>query len=102
MLTSTDIDGEIVEIEGVESGTGSVMIYMNGVGNPIGFEWKLNENDQFILTANLNVLDWGLDQALGALNTVCLEKHTGKDGVNKLWPEVEVTVFTSLKKEPLS
>jgi hypothetical protein len=102
MLNPTLIYGKIKDIEGSENGNGNVLIRMNGVEKLIPFDWKVNENNQFILTTKLNVLDWNLDQALEILNTVCLEKHTGKDKVNKLWPDVEVIVFTTLKKEQSS
>ena len=102
MQPDSRIEGRILEIKGAVNGSGSVLIQMNGVGIPIKFEWKLNENNQFILNANLSVLNWDLAQALEVLNEVCLEKHTGKDGVSKLWADVEVTVFTTLKKTPSS
>ena len=102
MLNPTVIYGEIKDIEGSENGNGNVLIRMNDVEKLIPFEWKVNENNQFILTTKLNVLDWNLDQALEVLYTVCLEKHTGKDKVNKLWPDVEVIVFTTLQKEQSS
>ena len=102
MLNPTVISGEIKDIEGSVKGSGNVLIRMNGVEKLIPFDWKVNENNQFILAAKLNVLDWSLDQALGVLNTVCLEKHTGDDGENKLWPDVEVIVYTTLKKEQSS
>jgi len=98
MLNSSVITGKIKEIEGIESGKGKVLIDMNGSEKLIPFEWKISENNQFILNTKLNVLDWSLEKALSVLNTVCLEKHTS-NGANKLWPDVEVVVFTTLLKE---
>ena len=99
MLNPTVICGKIKDIEGSENGNGNVLIKMNGIEKLIPFKWKIEKNNQFILKTKLNVLNWDLDEALEILNNVCLKKHTDKNGENKLWPNVEITVFTTLIKK---
>ena len=61
------------------------------------FSWELDENSYDIyINTSINVFDWGAEAALNALNEVCLEQHTGPDGVNKLWPDVDITVIAAL------
>ena len=44
----------------------------------------------------VHILDWDADVALGKLNEVCLEKHTGTNGINKLWPNVDIVVIADM------
>jgi hypothetical protein len=50
----------------------------------------------FFLKTSIDVFNWGAQKALGALNDVCLEQHTGPDGVNKLWPNIDIIVYAEL------
>ncbi len=99
LKSSLEIVGSISNIEGVNNGTGAVLIEMNNVKKEVAFQWKLDESDRFLLKTIINILDWDASSAFNFLNTACLEKHTGPDGKNKLWPDVEVRVFTTLKRK---
>ena len=99
LKSSLQIVGSISNIEGVNNGTGTILIDMNNVKKEVAFKWKLDENDMFLLKTIINILDWDASSAFNFLNEDCLVKHTGPDGKNKLWPDVEVRVFTTLKRK---
>ena len=49
------------------------------------------------LYKNINrCIELGAQSSLDALNEVCLEQHTGPDGKNILWPNVDITVIVDL------
>lgn len=80
-----------------KNGTGNVLLKMNDLEIEKNFNWELDKNNfEFYLKTSINVFDWGAQAALDALNEVCLEQHTGPDGVNKLWPDVDITVIAAL------
>ena len=80
-----------------KNGTGNVLLKMNELEIEKNFNWELDKNNfEFYLKTSINVFDWGAQAALDALNEVCLEQHTGPDGINKLWPDVDITVIAAL------
>ena len=70
---------------------------MNEMEIQKNFSWELdNSTRDFFLKTSIDVLNWNAKSALDALNDVSLEQHTGTDGTNKLWPNVDIVVFASL------
>ena len=57
----------------------------------------LLEAGSFVLEAKIDVLNFGAEAGLKALNEACKELHTGADGVSKLWSEVDLLFSTELK-----
>ena len=95
MVNTEFITGTIKSIN--TNGTGTVTINMNKIPVDKSFEWEMDEStNEFFLKTSIDVFNWGAQKALGALNEVCLEQHTGPDGVNKLWPNVDIVVFAEL------
>ncbi len=95
MVNTQFITGTISSIN--KNGNGILLLKMNDQEVEKEFSWELDENTfEFYLKTSINVFDWGAQAALNALNEVCLEQHTGPDGVNKLWPDVDITVFAAL------
>ena len=95
MANTKHITGTISSID--KNGTGNVLLKMNELEIEKNFNWKLDQKTfEFYLKTSINVFDWGAQAALNALNEVCLEQHTGPDGVNKLWPDVDITVIAAL------
>ncbi len=92
------ITGTVKSIEGDNEGVAVVVIGMNGVEKEQNFSWKLDADNKIIFKTELTVDDWNAHQSLDNLHEVCLEKHTGEDGVSKLWPNVEVYITAQLKK----
>ena len=95
MANTKYITGTISNMD--KNGTGNVLLKMNDLEIEKNFNWELDKNNfEFYLKTSINVFDWGAQAALDALNEVCLEQHTGPDGVNKLWPDVDITVIAAL------
>ena len=95
MANTKHITGTISSID--KNGTGNVLLKMNELEIEKNFNWELDQKTfEFYLKTSINVFDWGAQAALNALNEVCLEQHTGSDGVNKLWPDVDITVIAAL------
>ena len=62
---------------------------MNDVTKEIVTEYTF-ENNLFTLTSTLNLVEFGGEKAIAALNAVCLDLHKGKDGVSKTWELVDI------------
>jgi hypothetical protein len=95
MVNTDFIEGKIISLN--KNGTGKLSINMNNNEVEKNFKWEIDESTKeiYIKTA-INVLNWGAQSSLNALNEVCLEQHTGPDGENVLWPNVEITVIVDL------
>ena len=96
ILSNTDfIYGSIKKIN--PNGSGVLSIKMNDIEIDKDFRWDYDKTSREIfLNTSIDVLNWGAKKGLDALNNVCLEKHTGPDGINKLWPNVDIVVFAEL------
>ena len=95
LLNTEFITGSINSID--KNGTGLLTLKMNEMEIQKNFSWELdNSTRDFFLKTSIDVLNWNAESALDALNDVCLEQHTGPDGTNKLWPNVDIVVFASL------
>lgn len=95
MKETTTITGKILE---ANNGNAKIQLTMNGASLEIPATYEVVENE-IKLKTTINVPDWGAQNALDELNKVCSIRHTGEDGVKKLWPDVDVVVSTTLKKE---
>lgn len=85
-------------VKSLENGQGEVNVMMNGLSVDVPVTYSLKEESaEVMIETTINVPDWS-QPALDKLNEVCSEKHTGPDGVNKLWPDVEVKVFVGFDK----
>ena len=56
----------------------------------------LGTEKEIYIKTSIDVLNWEAKSSLDALNQVCLEQHTGPDGKNVLWPNVDITVIVDL------
>ena len=90
------LTGSVIKLE---NGTGEVALTMNGVTINTPVSYSVKDDAELMLETTINVPDWEAQVALDSLNHVCSEKHTGEDGVNKLWPDVDVKVFIEFSKE---
>ena len=94
MLNTKYISGNIISLN--DDRTGRVLIKMNNVAKEVDFSWDIDQTHEFFLKTSIDVFNWDAKKSLGTLNDVCLEKHTGPDGANKLWPNVDVVVIAKL------
>ena len=95
MVSTEFITGKIISLE--KNGKGKLSINMNNTEVEKVFDWEMDAltKEIYIKTA-IDVLNWGAQSSLDALNEVCLEQHTGPDGKNILWPNVDITVIVEL------
>lgn len=95
MVDTDSISGRILSI--YENGSGNLVINMNGQEVEKQYKWEMDQTSKEIyLKTSIDVLNWGAKPSLDALNEVCLEQHTGPDGKNVLWPNVDITVIVDL------
>ena len=95
MVDTDSISGRILSID--ENGSGKLVINMNGQEVEKKYKWEMDQSSKEIyIKTSIDVLNWGAKSSLDALNEVCLEQHTGPDGQNVLWPNVDITVIVDL------
>ena len=95
MVDTDSISGRILSID--DNGSGKLVINMNGQEVEKQYKWEMDKTSKEIyLKTSIDVLNWGAQSSLDALNEVCLEQHTGPDGKNVLWPNVDITVIVDL------
>ena len=95
MVDTDSISGRIISID--DNGSGKLVINMNGQEVEKQYKWEMDKTSKEIyLKTSIDVLNWGAQSSLDALNEVCLEQHTGPDGKNVLWPNVDITVIVDL------
>jgi polyisoprenoid-binding protein YceI len=85
-LKNTEILSGIVNFR---EGKCYLTITMNDITKQIVTEYTF-ENKVFTLTSTLNLDEFGGENAIKALNTICLDLHKGKDGVSKTWNLVDI------------
>ncbi|WP_243393401.1 YceI family protein [Leptospira perolatii] len=82
-----------------KSGTGNLKLRLNGIEKEIPLTFVIENGDVLKVKGSINVNDWNATSSLNALNQVCKDLHTGKDGKSVLWPDVEISIQTRLKSE---
>lgn len=96
MMNTAEITGQVKSVSA--DGKGLVSFKMNEVEKEVAATFEM-DGDWVKCTADINVEDFNGADALKSLNTACKERHTGTDGVNKLWPDVRIMVQALVKKE---
>jgi len=72
-----------------------VNITMNGLTAKLPITYQ-NSGNIIKLKANMDLNTWRADAAIKALNLVCKNLHTGKDGISKTWDDVAIEVVGKL------
>ncbi|ABJ77092.1 YceI family protein [Leptospira borgpetersenii] len=96
------IKGKVVSAElnsDKTSGKGMISLTFNGITKNLNANFTLQKGTQLSASLNLELGNFKALTAINALNEVCKDLHKGKDGVSKLWPEVELTISTQLKAD---
>lgn len=95
MVNTEFITGKIISLN--KNGSGLLAINMNNSEVEKKFKWEMDQaTKEIYIKTSIDVLNWGAQSSLDALNEVCLEQHTGPDGKNILWPNVDITVIVDL------
>ncbi|WP_210409911.1 YceI family protein [Leptospira wolffii] len=82
-----------------KSGKGEVKLILNGVTKSVPLSFTVENGNVLLAKGSLNLNDWKAQAALKALNEVCSDLHKGKDGKSLLWPDVEISIKSELKKD---
>lgn len=99
------IEGKVVSVElnsDNTSGKGAIELKFNGVTKKLDVNFTIGEGNRLEANSKLELTDFKALSAIAALNEVCKDLHKGKDGVTKLWSEVELTISTQLKADCLN
>ncbi len=95
-MNSTDLISGLVK--SINASEATVELTMNGVSKDYTGTVNVDgETVSFMSTINLTDFEAGF--AIDSLNVVCNDLHTGKDGISKLWTEVDINVTTTLIKD---
>jgi polyisoprenoid-binding protein YceI len=95
LANGQSIEGKITS---AENGKASVELTINNVTKNI--EGKYLTEDGFLkFKTSVNMELFNAQESITALQDACKEKHTGSDGVTKLWPDVEILVQVPVKKQ---
>jgi len=99
-MDATDlIVGQVKSAEGTnEAGTCIMFLTLNGTEKEVTLDYKVVDAT-ITLTGGINVNDWNGSDALAALNEVCKDLHKGEDGKSVTWPDVDLMIETTLKKD---
>lgn len=94
MNETAEINGSI---KALDANKGTVEITMNGIA--VEYEGDVTvEGEEITLLTTIDMVDFDAQASVDSLGVVCEEKHTGSDGVNKLWTDVDIAVKTTLVK----
>ncbi len=92
------ISGQVKKVSGNEnSGIITLFIMMNSVGNDVEMTYDFSRNI-LNMEGEINLGDFNGQEAVKSLNDKCHDLHTGKDGVSILWPDVKLTLTTTIDK----
>jgi polyisoprenoid-binding protein YceI len=69
----------------------TIHLNMNGTVRDVTVPYTM-EGKTLVLEGALNLADWGEQAPLDTLNSHVIAYHTGADGVNKLWSDVQFRV----------
>lgn len=77
---------------------GSIDLSMNGISKDLPFTYQMSK-DTILIEAKMDLNIWNTQNALASLHEVCLELHTGPDGVSKTWDEVNISAKILTSKQ---
>ncbi|PJA07875.1 MAG: hypothetical protein COX70_05335 [Flavobacteriales bacterium CG_4_10_14_0_2_um_filter_32_8] len=80
------------------SGTCTFYLTINKVEKEVLLNYMVTDTT-IKLTGEIDILDFNGENAITSLNEACKDLHKGTDGVSKTWPNVELSIETTLKKD---
>jgi len=97
-MEKTDvIRGKVMDFSGSPR-EGSLMVDLSLNGTSYAQQMKyFVEGNSVTINGQIDLINWDAQGAVDALNNVCLDLHTGEDGVSKLWSSVDVEVVSILE-----
>ncbi len=99
VMEATDIIyGQVKSSDGDNiKGTCTFYLTINNVERETVLNYTV-EDATINLTGEIDLTNWGAENAVASLNEICGVLHTGADGVSKTWLNVELAIETTLKK----
>ncbi len=91
------LSAAIQDVRGDEkSGEFALSLKMNRKSKPVLMHYQRSDSGVFEARGSLDVLDFGLSDALQDLHKTCEVLHRGPDGVSKTWPLVELKLVARI------
>lgn len=99
MESTSEITGRVIQVvyEDDRSVSLIVALKLNNIEKEITLKFDGNDNE-LELSGTINLNDFKAQKALSSLNKTCKDLHKGSDGKSVTWPEVNIYVSTTLKK----
>lgn len=94
-MQSTDLISGLVK--DINTSEAIVELTMNGISKDYTGQ-VVTEGETIAFSTTINLTDFEAEFAIDSLNTICQDLHTGKDGISKLWTELDIHVKTTLIK----
>ncbi|RMG80984.1 MAG: YceI family protein [Bacteroidetes bacterium] len=89
------IQGKILS---AANGEADIELTINNIIKTVKGKYSTGENLLKLKTV-VNMEDFNAQESIEALQEACKEKHTGSDGITKLWSEVEILAQVPYKKQ---
>ena len=99
-MDATDLIFGHVKVAEGDNNKGTCIFYLtiNKVEKEVTLNYMVTDTT-IQLTGEINLLDFNGEKAITSLNDACKDLHKGTDGVSKTWPNVELSITASLKKD---
>jgi polyisoprenoid-binding protein YceI len=95
-IGSPEITGGVKSIS--PDGKAVIEVMMAEISKEIQGDYTWEKN-VFTFKSSMDVANWNATSGIEALNKICKDLHTGKDGVSKLWPEINLSFSTILQSD---
>lgn len=94
LINSKVIRGKLISIQ--ENGQADIEIEFNGVNRSVLFYYEYR-SDQIELKAELDLGEWNAASALTHFEDCCASYHADEDGINLVWPSVDITISAPIE-----
>jgi len=93
-IAAKSIRGSFLEVNNNNKGKINIVMGKNSHVNDFTYEIF---SDKIQIHTIINLELWSALPGIIALNEICKNEHTGKDGISKLWSEVTITAEIALE-----
>jgi polyisoprenoid-binding protein YceI len=98
LKNSSKLTGSFQSVQIKENkGTADLLLKLNDTEKKVPVNFTIKE-DTIQLNTMIDVNNWSAQKGIQALNKECNALHIGKDGVSKLWSEVEISILSKISK----
>ena len=98
LKNTTNLTGYFKNVQIKEDkGTANLLLKLNDIEKTVPVKFTIKENT-IQLNTMIDVKNWSAQKGIEALNKECNALHIGKDGVSKLWSEVEISILSKISK----